>query len=604
MIIDEDSLIEEIEEEVSRPYRDPFGGFYGKPFGDPNKITDTQEKMWRNLHENDIKRFGLIGGKGSGKSFGCAAWCLHWAQTHPDSVGCLVANDKRQARDSGGEKIVEVGRQCGFDVQYFRSKKIQGQQHSIFYAIDVDGKGIGAGETHKILVRSLQAVESMEGSEFDYMYIEEIQDATKDPIQIALSRNRGNGITPPDEKNPLITAGMTSSEMHWMYDLMEEGLGLTPERKFDADEDDGVLYEPTIFENRKNLGEATINQYKEMMDPQTAERHIYAERTSSKSNRVLHQYRDSIHRQGRMSELCAYKDPYRDIYMLVDFNVSPLCATLWQEKPFNHAWRNEHLVIEYNQDGTIAAVKEYPDSIADESIEGVDPIERYDSLDEYATPDTTIFAQVDEYEIWPDDERGGGTEGLMRHFASDYDEHAADIFISGDKSGHARDTRGNTTDWGIIQDYATNMNASVIVVPGLESKMSNGKTKYYNPDREPTIKLLNRVLMDANGTPHICFLPTSEFESGGAAASCASVERRPDGSVNDNVDKQKGREVRRTHFFDTVRYATWFWKDGGSPSEEMFDQLLDEAEENMRSLAADSTDWSPTDKSPSGSNWF
>ena len=607
MRFNEQELLDEVDEELSRPYRDPYGPFYGESYGNPEKMTDTQKKFWEQLHENDIYRFGMVGGKGAAKSFSGSTFCYHWAQEHPNSVGCLVANSKRQARDSGGQHIVERGQQLGFDVEYYRSKKIDGQQLSVFYAIDIDGKGFDAGDTHVVLVRSLEAVKSMEGTEVDYLYIEEIQDGNKGGVQIALSRNRGNAVTPPDEPNPVFIAGMTSSELHWMYELMEDGLGLVPESDFDPDEDDGVLYEPTIFENKKNLGQATIDSYRQMMDPQTAEQHIHAERTSSKDNRVLHQYRDSVHRTGRMSQLCAYYDEYRDVIFMLDFNVRPMTATAWQEKPWSDEWLEDKYVPEFNDYGELERVLEFPVANGEIDVERDEPIEEYDSFEEIARPDTEILAQVDEYEVWPDDEMGGGTEGLMRHIVSDYQEHGADIIINGDARGHHRDTRSSTSDWGIVREYAQRLDA--MVIPGLESKMNvkKGVTKYDNPPKEDSINLLNRALMNAEGKTRICFLPESTFESGGAAASCASVERRADGSINDSVDKREGREKRRTHFFDCTRYAAWFYFDGGSPSADAFDQMLDEANENFGPIEKNAdADWTPTfdDDDTSGSSWF
>jgi len=431
-----------------------------------------------------------------------------------------------------------------------------------------------------VLVRSMESIDNLEGTEIDYLYIEEIQDATKDGVTKAVTRNRGTGISGEDEKNPIMIAGMTESSLHWMYDLMEEGLGLVPEDEFDPEEDDGVLYEPTLFENEVNLGSGTIDEYQSMMDSQLAERHIHAKRTSSNQNRVLHEYRDEIHREGRMSKLTAYYDPYRRLNMFSDFNIRPMSATLWQEKPWNDEWLSDKIWIEYAEDGTIKEVVEY-DSNDPETREVV---EVHDTLHDFAAPNREILAQVDEYEVWPDDDMGGGTEGLMRHVKQDYGERQKErLYINGDATGKRRDTRSRTNDWAIVQDYAVDFSCPTTVIPGLiaSSDLTKGETTYDNPPRRDSINLLNRTLRDGNGRTHMCFLPESEYESGGAAASCASIERKPDGRIDDRPDKREGKEVRRTHLFDTVRYAVWWWQDGAAPSSEEFDEMINEVEQDI-----------------------
>ena len=583
---DENKIAEEVIEDQSIEYRDP----YKKPWGDPKKQTETQKKAWTKL-QNGIWRIGAIGGKGAGKSYLGATFIMHFAQKHPNTQGAIAANSKRQTKDSIGSALVNVAHNCGYEIEYYRTKKINGQERSLLYTIDMDGKGLETGKTHKVLVRPLESIERLEGTELDYLLLDEVQDAAQGDVQKAITRNRGTGIANPGRRNPLYISGMTRSELHWMYTLMEEKLGFRTEDKFDPDEDNAILFEPTLFENKENLGEEQIEEYREMMDGRTAEQEIYAIRTSGNDNRVLHQYRDDLHRTGRMSDLCAYYDPGREVIVSVDFNVSPMSATLWQEKPWSDDWLDEDLAIHYDSDGYIESVE-----LIEHTEEGSAVIETFDSLEEYSSPDEKILAQVDEFEVWPDDKHGGGTDGLMRNLLEEYRDHPAEMVITGDARGDTRDTRSRTSDWGIIREYARKLGAGV--VPGTVSNMSGGNIKYDNPPKEDAIKLTNRVLQNSKGEIRICFLPQSQYESGGAAASVAALSRKPDGRIDDRMDRKEGKEVRRSHFADTVLYVVWFWQDGSSPTAEEFDKMVSEVEETGGGPGVDFLEEDP------GTQWF
>lgn len=599
---DLEGIAQEVNQEFNIEFRDPYEDPYLQYRNGEPRSTDSQERAWQALTEEDMLRIAMIASKGSGKTHFGATWAFHWGQKHPGSKGCIVANTDRQAQDAAGDAFVRVANILGYQTEYFRSKKIGGQQYSKFYIVDLDGKGYEDGHVFMLMVRSFESVGAMEGSEFDFMWVEEIQDTNRDNFQVAFSRNRGDLITQGDKANPLYIAGMTESELHWMYALLEDKMGYDTLDEYDPETSKGLLLEPTIFENKINLGESTIEGYMETMDSNTAQRHIYAKRTSSSSNLVLHEYRDDIHRKGRMSSLLCHYSPYSDLYISIDFNVSPMSATLWQEKRWSDEWFNDGIFLEWEDqsNGVVRRVVRY-----DEAFDGSqEVVEEWDSLEDYARPDTSVLAQVDEFEIWPNGETGvtdgdmqrwsgrGGTEGLIRAIVREYQDHSAQVVITGDAKGNDRRSSSLETDWMIIQKHASKMGGDVAVVPGLiaNSDLKKGETKYSNPRVEDTINVLNAHLMNAKGEVRVCFLPTSRYESGGAAASCASTERKPDGRIDERPDRREGKEVRRTHFFDTVRYIVWFWSDGLNPSGEQFNQMVEDMEQMHREDATSHED--------------
>jgi hypothetical protein len=660
-------FLDEAEKEVEKrilEFRDP----YERPWGDPSKQTETQKKLWYNLKERGIWRQALIAAKGAAKTFACATAAFYFGQTYPGTPKeptriCIVANTDRQAKDAAGDAFVKVANMLGYRTEYFSRKKILSQEYTKFYVVDLDDTGFDDGKIFLLMVRSMESVQAMEGSEYDAMWVEEMQDGTRDNFVIATTRNRGDRITDgyeevdalpdallprPDDMgdedetwerdtdaydkavwrstvapryiihpedgireerpNPLFIAGMTEGEQHWMYDMVEQSLGMKVEDQFNPDVDVGVLYEPTIFDNAKNLGQATIDQYMETMDKNTAERHIHAKRISSSSNLAAYAYNDSIHRTGRISKICSWYDPHDEIILSIDFNVAPMCATLWQIKPWNDEWRNDHYVPKWGKDGSLETILEY-DNPAGEG----EPIAEHGDWTEIAEPDAEMLAQIDEFEIWSDSTYGGGTQGVMRAFTESYENrHAGHVTIVGDAKGGTRDTRGGDTDWTIIRKYINDAFRNATVIPGLESNtnLKTGETTWDNPKRRDTINALNATLENAQGVVRMCFIEESEYDSGGAAASVGNIKTKPDGRVDERVDRREGKEVKRTHFFDTVRYMVWYFTDGFGPDEKEYAQMVDEIESIERDMAQsrDEDMWGDGDEfgfpDAGGSDWL
>lgn len=577
-LVDEDQILEEIRDEYDIDYRDP----YEKPYNDPEKQTKTQKKVW-NWKDEGLLRYAVVGGKGSGKSFLGATFAMHFAQREPEATGCFVANSTRQVKDAVGDALGDVCDLLGYELEYFRSKKIFGEEQSLIYTIDLDGKGLETGATHLIYCRSLQSVENMEGTEIDYMVCDEIQDAYQGDLTKALSRNRGTEIAGEDEEgqNPLMLLGMTQSSSHWIYNLIEDRLGFVSEDEMTGDTE-GVILEPTLKENIENVGQSTIDKYRQIYSPDEIERLVHAERVASNKNRVFSSYRDHIHRSGRMSRLLTDPEPERRLYVSLDFNVSPMSATLWQEKPWNDRWAAEDVLIERDEDGFISAVKRL------DLESGGEVVETYDSLQRLAEPDREVLAQVDEYEVWPDDDLGGGTDGMMKNIRRDYSDHPSEIIILGDARGDQRSAQSMTSNWDVVRDHAVPEKLGAQVIPGVMSDDGVfGKVKYNNPPKQDSINLVNRTLLNGEKTAQMCVLEESELQSGGAAASMSALSYKPNGTIDESNDKREDRSVRRSHFADTVRYMVWFWKDGGRMDAGTYSEMADSLEESSRPSGPD-----------------
>jgi hypothetical protein len=363
---------------------------------------------------------------------------------------------------------------------------------------------------------------------------------------------------------------MPSDEQHWQYALVEKMIEENGGGAGGREKGNGLLLEPALTENKKNVGQDYIDHLYTIYGPREARRYIMGERVSLSSNKVVHSFSSSEHVKGAMPSLLAGYDPRRELIVSFDFNVSPMCASLWQEKRWNDRWAEENIAVD--EDGQ---VKEYP-SGAD--LTGARVKSVYSSLDEYAPPQRSVLVQVDEFEVWQ-----GGTEGTCNAIKAEYGGHDAGITVIGDATGGASDTRSSRTDWDIIKKHFAPMPNSYIL-EGLEwsTDIDKGEVSYSNPDKRDTINILNRLLRDAENKSHMCFCPSSDLESGGVSASVGAMERTPDGRIDESDDRKEDRSVPRTHFFDTARYVAYWWSGGEATS------AADEFDELMRSLRRDS----------------
>jgi hypothetical protein len=325
--------------------------------------------------------------------------------------------------------------------------------------------------------------------------------------------------------------------------------------------------EPSLYDNIQNVGQATIDEYLNNYDETKARRLVHGERVSASGNLAAYSFSSHQHRKGRMSELSAFYDPNRKLYISIDFNVSPMCATAWQEKPWSDKWMGDNILIDYSPDGSIRRVEVYDKPTGEIDLSETDPAETYDHVVDYAEPDRSILAQVDEWQVFPDDAKGGGTEGLMQHICDDYSSHPGQVVLLGDASGEQRDPGQMTrTNWDIVEERAAESMHDPVVIRGLmqNTDMKKGTTKYYNPPVQQTLNVMNATLRNAQREVSMCFLKSSEYESGGAASSLAVTKTKPSGGIEKKRDRSEDREKPRTHFLDTVRYMTWYWTDGGS----------------------------------------
>lgn len=489
-------------------YKNPFDEKY---LGHPDRITSTQKELWPILSSKFGLRWAVIGGKGAAKTMLLAAWLLDGAQKFRGSKAFLAASSYQQAIDSCAVELVKAATIMDIELIYRDVTVLDSIKHTNVYILPEYGSSI--------CIRSADRMNLIEGSKWDRGAIEEVsfwwdRERGFADLKTAVSRVRRSV-----GDNGIGIVGMPEDEEHPMYEFLERWTTVLP---------DGtkLFKEISMLENLHNLPDGYEEDLHVLYPGDEGRRYIEGKRISLHRLPVLTNFRIRVHKSGKLSERYTSYDPYLPLLISFDFNVAPCCVTIWQIKMIRFKDKN--------------------------SPQGY--------------MDREIMCQIDEFEGWRI-----GTEGVCDLILEYYEDHRSGGVIVGDASGNAEDTRSvGVTDWSIIEQKLGSLhNMSVkkgLIVNRRKSSMrgrrrrSNEKdklAKYNNPPLKDSIINLNRLLLDGRGYPSVLFLPESKYESGGAAKSCSYMKYKPDGRLDESNDKKSGREVVRTHYFATARYAAW-----------------------------------------------
>lgn len=511
------------------PYRDPwmyFGSKADDPLGQGAPLW--QRAAWLGLPYTNRGtgvlvpgegatattpgvKMAAVGGKGSGKSLLSALRCVHLVQAYPGSVGIVAANTYDQAFGTTGVQLARVAGEMGLKFRTRANAIIDGAKYPYVYHFE-DFDSV-------VVLISLDEARNLEGRQFGWLVVEEVQDCAEDAIKTIDSRIR---VVKGDHSRYF--CGMPDDPNHWMYRYFEEG-GFT-------------LYEPTPDESDHVTGGYT----KELRriyagDPVLLDRYLNGLRAGHSGVRVLSNFdtyrhvsppkgsvNAALYEAMPVGKLSTY-DPRRPLFVTFDFNVAPLCVSVWQEKPWT-----------------------------------------FDSGSERERT-KMVLAQVGEYELW-----GGTTGEACAAILADYGQHRAGGLVIGDSTGSRRDTRSpGKSDWTIIRQR---LGSLLHIRPGVVQAKQGVKRgprrdeegrvvrepKYLNPPKRDAVAALNEMLIDGDGDARLVFLPQSLLPSGGAAASCGSVKWRGESDIdakNDSLGEDR-RTVPRTHFFDGVTYIAYY----------------------------------------------
>jgi len=162
----------------------------------------------------------------------------------------------------------------------------------------------------------------------------------------------------------------------------------------------------------------------------------------------------------------------------------------------------------------------------------------------------TVYAQVDEFEVWQ-----GGTRQACREVFGEYGGHKAGGVISGDGSESRDTTSPDETDWDIVREVLGRQMPMFTVQPG--TYQPEDSDTWSNPPVRDRINAGNWLLEDGHGNARAVFLPESGYDSGGLKASVAQVEKDEQGKIDKSIDKTSGRSDVQSHFADVWSYMAY-----------------------------------------------
>jgi hypothetical protein len=527
--------LERVQKKVARKNkRIPYRNALAHPYGDEKRNTRTQKLAWEFLLERTGTGplIAMIGAKGSSKTHFGACFALHQGQKFPGSTGCLIANTYGQTKTSIAPLLKKVCRQVGFDATYYSHKKINGQPMQQVMVINE-----GTPSEFYLLMRSFENIETIEGVELDWLWVEEGQDADREDFIVVFSRVRGQ-----NADNAIFYAAMPESPFHWQYKLLPE-LGFILEGE-PGHAETGVMYWPKLRENAQNLPKSYIPRMVASHTGDLARRYIEGLPSLLDGSLTCYNYDDHLHRRGRMSKLLCHYDESMELIFAIDFNVRQMCCSVWQVKGWNDLWADERVVI--MPDNTIRVYEDADVALRKRNV----PFTEYPSLGDYAAPDREVLAQVDELQLFT-----GGTRALAETIVMKYGEHSGGLVLLGDASGNRRESSSDTTDWQILTKAVRTL-PNTRIIRGLKSRndLKTGVTTYSNPSKPGSINILNYYLQDGHQRVRICFLPESKEENSGVAGSLSRIENDASGEVDSKIDKHAKRHDPVTHWLDGVRY--------------------------------------------------
>lgn len=247
-----------------------------------------------------------VGGIRSGKTITGSHFAMLMISNRPNELGGIFSNTHRQLHKATLKEFKGVLSGYGLheDEHYIVNKnptKMFGYRSKFTEHDGVWSFQNGA----QIFTFSLEM--QVRGVEFGWCWGDEVQDATMDSLNIVLGRMSGS-------KQPRTLYTLTPPKTNPDIDEMIYGERAIP-----------VTF-GTTYDNRRNLPSGYIEQLEERYDKYTFAREVMCQRVVLDGLNWMYAFDTARH----VSDVAQYM-PGELVYVSLDFNVSPFCATLWHK---------------------------------------------------------------------------------------------------------------------------------------------------------------------------------------------------------------------------------------------------------------------------------
>jgi hypothetical protein len=286
-------------------------------------IPSLREKVLKTATESQKKLFAIfddpsasprvlwLGGKGSGKTYGAAAVVADYILHNPGTVGALVANTLNQISDAPLRCLVDLVVTGGGKPVPRSEIRIDGKVYRNVLVVQ-----ISEVLQSFVLIRSFENINTIEGVELDWAWIDEVQDVAFDDFKTLLSRVRGRrAVYDQMPERFLIATGLvtskyryhfTSDDALWTHRLMSSTL-----------------------ENEKNLPAEYVSLLQRIYSASEIEMFVHGRPIEEMSLLRVFDFKYDEH---VLREPITF--PPSDFFIVsVDFNPSPLYASVWCKLP-------------------------------------------------------------------------------------------------------------------------------------------------------------------------------------------------------------------------------------------------------------------------------
>ena len=174
-----------------------------------------------------------------------------------------------------------------------------------------------------VLLRSFENIKTIEGVELDWIWIDEIQDVSDDSFKVATSRLRGNRIKDNDVPSRLLACtGLITPHYFDHFTSKQKSF-------FDC------MFVSSSRENEKNLPPDYVDMLLQLYTKEEVE--MFVEGRPVFKPKALRKVFDFDYNRDVLSEPW-YPLDLNNVIVSVDFNNSPLCASVYAQKPFESIW--------------------------------------------------------------------------------------------------------------------------------------------------------------------------------------------------------------------------------------------------------------------------
>jgi hypothetical protein len=282
------------------------------------ELNEAQQQAYYLLHHTDTKEVHMSTGVGVGKTFTLGAGSIPFLSI-PNSRGLICSPTVPMMKNSTLPKVEEGWN--SFDIiaerDYVINRQIKGVKP--YSRIGSENVITFKWGSYAVLT-SLDNYHTVNGSEWDWIVVDETRDIRNFEFALGRLRARLRGVTfkKLGLTHKILTATTPPDNVKFYLELKEQSLN--PKNKI-------AFIQAESYVNKHNLPDGYIEQLEATLDPQTFKREVLAHLITAQSSIYAYAFTRKVH-VGEFNEF-----PNLPVYVSIDFNVSPMTCVYSQHTP-------------------------------------------------------------------------------------------------------------------------------------------------------------------------------------------------------------------------------------------------------------------------------